>query len=932
MDSKTFTFVSFNCKNVKRSVDSIRELCRTSDIVALQETWLYPDEIPYLNTIDQEFSYTGTSAVDTSAGILVGRPHGGVAILWRSAQFSNVTVLSTDNPRICAVKIEKYDKPIVIMCVYMPTNCSENMPDFINCLGTVSAIIEDCEIESVYIMGDFNAHPHKLFFNELMEYCIEQKLCCIDVQVLGILSDTCTFISEAYGTSSWLDHCIITQSVVPSVRNVFVKHIITSSDHFPIVLECNLSVISPRSIYQPPNINKSIWGERSCEQIALYMDECNNKLRLIDFPIELATCADTYCTLESHKNVIDKMYSKLILILKQSSAIGRGVRKRGDKKRVEGWNMHVSEAHRVAKIKFQSWMTYGRPTYGNCYTEMRESRKIFKSRLKWCQDHKHQIKMDLIASHHTKKDFRAFWKTTNKIKDRPGLPRCVGGMNNSKDIANLFKNHFHIKSPLGPSCDEVGAEKIRDEIEDRITAKNVYEALKSISRGKSPGHDGLSIEHLQYAGPHISRILAMLYTFCIRHSYMPTDLMRTIVIPVVKNKTGDMSDKNNYRPISMATIVAKVFDSVLNTKLKRYLKLHNNQFGFISGLSTDSTILCLKHTVKYYMDRNTPVYGCFLDLSRAFDMVSYDILWKKLIDIKLPTELIHIFKYWYTNQTSCVKWANTLSKPYRLECGVRQGGLSSPALFNLYVNGLIEELSSMHVGCYVDDVCVNNLSYADDMVLLSASICGIRKLMSVCEVYADSHGLKYNVQKSQFMVFGARCDCINNMPPINLNGAPLLRVDKFKYLGHMITSDLKDDTDIERERRAVSVRANMIARRFARCSREVKITLFRAYCTSLYTCSLWQDYTKRSFRALRIQYNNAFRVLLGLPRFCSASGMFAEARVDDFFANMRKRAASLVSRVRASPNSILRMIGERPYCPYLQHCCDQHAPGCRNVR
>lgn len=116
---------------------------------------------------------------------------------------------------------------------------------------------------------------------------------------------------------------------------------------------------------------------------------------------------------------------------------------------------------------------------------------------------------------------------------------------------------------------------------------------------------------------------------------------------------------------------------------------------------------------------------------------------------------------------------------------------------------------------------------------------------------------------------------------------------------------------MERERRALAVRSNMLARRFVRCSEQVKVTLFKAYCQTFYTCSLWFRYTQRTLNALRVQYNNGFRMLLGLPRFCSASGMFAEARVDGFHAIIRKRLASLLSRVRSSTNSILQVIAEK---------------------
>ncbi|XP_013177643.1 PREDICTED: uncharacterized protein LOC106125109 [Papilio xuthus] len=115
-----------------------------------------------------------------------------------------------------------------------------------------------------------------------------------------------------------------------------------------------------------------------------------------------------------------------------------------------------------------------------------------------------------------------------------------------------------------------------------------------------------------------------------------------------------------------------------------------------------------------------------------------------------------------------------------------------------------------------------------------------------------------------------------NVPNILLCGTSLKKVDKFKYLGHWITEDMKDNLDIERERRSLSVRCNMLARRFAKCTEHVKLTLFKAYCQSFYTCSLWVDYTQRTYRDLRVQYNNAFRMLMGLPRYCSASGMFAD--------------------------------------------------------
>ncbi|XP_046962239.1 uncharacterized protein LOC124531762 [Vanessa cardui] len=149
-----------------------------------------------------------------------------------------------------------------------------------------------------------------------------------------------------------------------------------------------------------------------------------------------------------------------------------------------------------------------------------------------------------------------------------------------------------------------------------------------------------------------------------------------------------------------------------------------------------------------------------------------------------------------------------------MQCGVRQGGLTSPRLFNWYVDALIRELSGMRVGCHIGNVCVNNISYADDMALLAPSVSALRTLLGACERFAVSHGLLYNTKKSQFMVFKAGSKCPKVVPPITLCNAPLGRVYKFKYLGHIVTDSLKDDEDIERERRALSVRANMLITEF----------------------------------------------------------------------------------------------------------------------
>ncbi|XP_026315752.1 uncharacterized protein LOC113227094 [Hyposmocoma kahamanoa] len=668
-----------------------------------------------------------------------------------------------------------------------------------------------------------------IVIDEMLSY-IQNKVSVMDEETLVRIylyqsqNDTSTQRSSTNNATGSQPDSAHAQAPVPIMSHPIASK--DARDNIPVertnVLHVNKSNVGVHDDV-PDNIksdNKNVlWGDRNEEQVAKYSEECHKRLRLIDFPSEFINCAKTYCNEQGHKHVLDGLYADIVSALRDAASVSRGgISGNGIGLRVMGWSRHVADAHRAARVKFSEWILQGKPRSGALYSEMCESRRVFKSRLKWCQNHQDQIRMDALAERHSKGDFRSFWKAVKKENLKPGRPLGVDGVCDHGEIANIFRSHFTVKSPLDLVERVFDADELSGTVNRGVTAKDVLNVIRNMTKGKSPGHDGLSIEHLQHAGPHTCRVLAMFYSLCVNHSYLPADLMKTVVIPIVKNKTGDLADKNNYRPISLATVIAKVFDGVLNSQLEKYVILHDNQFGFRPKLSTESAILCLKHTVRYYTSRGTPVYGCFLDLSKAFDLVDYNLLWNKLENVGLPRELINIFKYWYAHQVNSVRWAGAVSDSW-LQCGVRQGGLTSPTLFNIYMNALIVELSGHHVGCHIDDVCVNNLSYADDMVLLSASVCGLRQLLRVCERYAVEHGLKYNVTKSQFMVFGTGgAKFPRNVPPVYLNGVPLDRVDHFKYLGHMVTAGLGDSDDIERERRALSRRANMLARRFARSS------------------------------------------------------------------------------------------------------------------
>lgn len=180
-----------------------------------------------------------------------------------------------------------------------------------------------------------------------------------------------------------------------------------------------------------------------------------------------------------------------------------------------------------------------------------------------------------------------------------------------------------------------------------------------------------------------------------------------------------------------------------------------------------------------------------------------------------------------------VKWGNRVSAPFGVSNGVRQGGMMSPVLCNLYIDDLSKRLKACNTGCMIGSTLVNHIMYADDLVVLSPSSAGLQQLLAVCSVYGVEHDIKYNASKSAVMIFRTKEDKCLKCPDFKLSDINLSVCNKLKYLGHFITEQMTDDEDIYRQCRMMCAQANVLLRKFSACTDGVKMSLFRAYCTPL---------------------------------------------------------------------------------------------------
>jgi hypothetical protein len=284
----------------------------------------------------------------------------------------------------------------------------------------------------------------------------------------------------------------------------------------------------------------------------------------------------------------------------------------------------------------------------------------------------------------------------------------------------------------------------------------------------------------------------------------------------------------------------------------------------------------LKTTIEYYISRGSHVFACFVDFNKAFDRVNYWRLFNELLNDGVNTCIVKLLAFWYSNQAVAVRWLNVVTDTFGISNGTKQGSLLSPYFFARYIRGLLKSVHQTCIGCNIGGVFINILAYADDIVLLAPSWAALQRLIDVLHNEAFGLDMTVNGSKTLCMMFKPKDKAkviSHTFKNLCLGDKELKFTETFKYLGHMISSDLSDDTDLRREIRNMYVRANTVCRRFGRCSLRVKVKLYTAYCLCLYGAALWKNCLVSTKNSFKYCYNRCMKMFFNFKKYDSVTGM-----------------------------------------------------------
>lgn len=360
-----------------------------------------------------------------------------------------------------------------------------------------------------------------------------------------------------------------------------------------------------------------------------------------------------------------------------------------------------------------------------------------------------------------------------------------------KFYTDLYASHLkedpEYKTSTGKIMN-IGSEEMPD-----VNKEEVIMALSSMKNNKAPGEDDITVELLKEGGEEIITKMCELFNECLKEGKIPDTWNNAIVVLLYKK--GDRADIENYRPISLLSQIYKLFSKIITNRLTHRLDDYQpvEQAAFRKNFSTCDHLLTLRLLIEKTIEYNLNVCLAFVDFYKAFDSIEHWIIINGLKNARIDHRYTQIIKYIYNNATSTVKLHQNTNE-IKIGRGIRQGDTISPKLFNTALEEIFKRLQWQDKGILINGKRLNNLRFADDVVIIAENPTDLQQMLRELNVKAGKAGLKINLNKTKTM-------CKED-PHITIDQCHIENVVKYIYLGHLIQLGRDNQTaEIYRRRR-----------------------------------------------------------------------------------------------------------------------------------
>lgn len=721
-----------------------------------------------------------------------------------------------------------------IICVYAPTLMAEEdqIDDFYDSLNSVLGKVDSKD--KIILLGDFNARvgsrsdlwedvigPHGIGNmnsngHRLLSLCSQYSL---------TITNT-LFRMKAKFKTSWmhprskrwhlLDYIIVRRS---QVREVLVTRAMRGAecwtDHRMIMSKMRLMLRPTPSRHLAKRRPKANYAALSNQKMKLAFQE---KVKLAIESVGPFTPDNLN---EQWNSLADQLMDEA------RSTLGPSPKKHKD-----WFEEQDSEIQKLLKEKHLAHQDcLSNPTNPELRRRYAVIRSSVQKRLRSMEDAWWQNMSNEMQRHADNNNTQAFYDCTKRIygpKKRSIIPvRSADGdtlITDKRGILNRWSEHFsHLLNVHKPSdhtvLDELVSYPPKTELDTPPPLEEVKSMLKELKLRKSPGPDGVPSELLVHGGNHLHTLLHEIISLVWENSTVPTSWKDAVIITLYKNK-GDRAQCGNSRGIALLSTAGKLLAKILLKRLVASISediLPESQCGFRSYRSTSDMIFSARQLLEKSREQRQDLYMAFVDLSKAFDSVDRDLLWKVLRKCGCPARFVGLIRCLHDGMSVRIRIGEDLSEPFVVSRGVKQGCVLAPVLFNIYVQCITRLLAKvLDKSCQitlnyrmdrnlfdsrklksktkVSSTTILELQYADDCALVADSHATLQTVLTHTSEFYQKLGLSINIGKTEFLKY-------TPAPPANtvnlmIDRLPISEVQHFRYLGSHISADCQLDDEI----------------------------------------------------------------------------------------------------------------------------------------
>ncbi|KAK3539492.1 hypothetical protein QTP70_009044 [Hemibagrus guttatus] len=310
---------------------------------------------------------------------------------------------------------------------------------------------------------------------------------------------------------------------------------------------------------------------------------------------------------------------------------------------------------------------------------------------------------------------------------------------------------------------------------DKIRKDEVRKALKRMKSGKAVGPDDIPVEVWKCLGEAAVEFLASLFNRVLESERMPEEWRRSVLVPIFKNK-GDVQSCSNYRGIKLMSHTMKVWERVVEARLRKVVEICEQQYGFMPRKSTTDAIFALRILMEKYRDGQRELHCVFVDLEKAYDRVPREELWYCMRKSGVAEKYVRVVQDMYERSRTVVRCAVGQTEEFNVEVGLHQGSALSPFLFAIVMDQLSEEVRQESPW---------TMMFADDIVICSESREQVEENLERWRFALERRGMKVSRSKTEYM-------CVNEREgsgTVRLQGEEVKKVQEFKYLGSTVQSN-----------------------------------------------------------------------------------------------------------------------------------------------